>query len=378
MNEYITALSFVLISHCAFCILYLSFYKKEVFKSLIFLFVVICMPILGSIISQHFGLRNDFTAIAFSPAVFFLIGPLLYFYCASIFCVKLNYSKLWHLIPFSVFTILLAFFNPPPPPVLEHEMLDVILKEKRSPILPKYVLSTCIMLSNLIYGYFIIRLINKKNKRSKEFYSTTDNSITLKWFKWLVVVFVMMSLFSFVLKELIVVHREEVSFKYASLITNIAFVYFLSSFSFRQNKLKEYKHIDKSVVIELKPDQNIIEKKPAIDEDKFLNLSEDLDKLMDDKKVFLNENLRLSDLASLLNVSVNELSFFINKYYNKNFFKFINQYRVDYACALLKDQSYQNYTILAIAYESGFNSKSTFNQVFKELKGQTPSKYKSA
>ena len=80
-------------------------------------------------------------------------------------------------------------------------------------------------------------------------------------------------------------------------------------------------------------------------------------------------------LAGDLDISPNHLSQVINQYEKKNFYDFINMYRVEeFKRRALKPEN-SNYSILAIAYDSGFNSKSSFNQVFKKIEGKTPSRY---
>jgi len=355
-------------------VIYLCFFKKEVPKYLKYLLIVIAIPVLGSVISQVLGYRNDFIAIAFSPASFFLIGPLLYFYCESILCVNSKQSRWIHLIPFVIFTILLLFFNPIPPPIANQEMLEVLMKEKVKPILPKYLLSASITISNLFYGYLIVKLINKNNQDSKKYYSTQDYNITLKWLKWLVITFVVFSLLSALLKELIVANRSIIDFKYVNVIISIVFVYFLSAFGFQQKVLSELSVISSNDIAE--------EDKAPLDaiaiKEKHSGLAEKLDNYMKVEKAFLNENLRLSEVSKKMNVSTNDLSFFINNQHEKNFYKYVNEFRVQYACELLKNKEYNKYTVLAIAYEAGFNSKSTFNQVFKEIIKQTPTKFRSS
>lgn len=97
--------------------------------------------------------------------------------------------------------------------------------------------------------------------------------------------------------------------------------------------------------------------------------------LMDSEKLFLDSRLSIKTVADKLGMSVNHLSQVINQQSGKNFFRFINEYRVDEAKKLLLDQSNQKYTILAIAYDCGFNSKSSFNTIFKQYTGKTPSDY---
>ena len=97
--------------------------------------------------------------------------------------------------------------------------------------------------------------------------------------------------------------------------------------------------------------------------------------LMDSEKLFLDSRLSIKTVADKLGISVNHLSQVINQQSGKNFFKFINEYRVEGAKKLLLDQSNKKYTILAIAYDCGFNSKSSFNTIFKQYTGKTPSDF---
>jgi AraC-like DNA-binding protein len=97
--------------------------------------------------------------------------------------------------------------------------------------------------------------------------------------------------------------------------------------------------------------------------------------LIDSEKLFLDSRLSIKTVADKLGMSVNHLSQVINQQSGKNFFKFVNEYRVEEAKKLLLDQSNQKYTILAIAYDCGFNSKSSFNTIFKQYTGKTPSDF---
>ena len=99
--------------------------------------------------------------------------------------------------------------------------------------------------------------------------------------------------------------------------------------------------------------------------------------LMKTSKPHLEPKLTLSNLADELEISVNHLSQVINQYEGKNFFDFVNSFRVEEFKKRALDPANQNYSILAIALDSGFNSKSSFNQVFKKITGKTPSQYMS-
>jgi AraC-like DNA-binding protein len=77
-----------------------------------------------------------------------------------------------------------------------------------------------------------------------------------------------------------------------------------------------------------------------------------------------------------MNVSTHHLSQIINERLNKNFFEFINHFRVKEAKRLLKDPGSQHLTLAAIGFEAGFNSVSSFNSIFKKATSFTPSQYR--
>ena len=98
---------------------------------------------------------------------------------------------------------------------------------------------------------------------------------------------------------------------------------------------------------------------------------------MSTRKPYLEPKLSLGHLADELDISANHLSQVINQYEGKNFFDFVNTYRVDEFKQRIAQPANSSYSILAIALDSGFNSKSSFNQVFKKVTGKTPSQYVS-
>lgn len=97
--------------------------------------------------------------------------------------------------------------------------------------------------------------------------------------------------------------------------------------------------------------------------------------LMEKEKPYLEPKLSLGQLAEMLGVAANKLSQVINQYEEKNFYDFVNGYRVQEFIVRAQSESNKNLNLLGIAYGSGFNSKSSFNQVFKKMMGETPSAY---
>jgi len=99
-----------------------------------------------------------------------------------------------------------------------------------------------------------------------------------------------------------------------------------------------------------------------------------LDELMYKDKPYLDNELSLDELAALLQISKYQLSELLNVHLQKNFYDYINQYRINYAIDLLKKSTKQ--AILAIAFDAGFNNKNSFYRLFKLSTGLTPSEYR--
>jgi AraC-like DNA-binding protein len=97
---------------------------------------------------------------------------------------------------------------------------------------------------------------------------------------------------------------------------------------------------------------------------------------MEREKPYLDEDLTILDLSAKLNISKHHLTQILNNHLGKNFFTFVNEYRVEEVKRKLADEAFDHLTIMGIAYDCGFNSKSSFNNIFKQYTGLTPSEYK--
>lgn len=101
-----------------------------------------------------------------------------------------------------------------------------------------------------------------------------------------------------------------------------------------------------------------------------------LNRLMTEEKLFKNQKLTVDETAKRIGISRQQLSEVLNVHMGMRFQEFLNQYRVEEFIKYLDQEQYQNFTLLGIATEVGFSSKSSFNSTFKKLKGITPSQYK--
>jgi len=100
-----------------------------------------------------------------------------------------------------------------------------------------------------------------------------------------------------------------------------------------------------------------------------------VDELMEARKIYLEPELTLTELAKKIGTNASQLSKVINGVYGKSFNDYVNEFRVQEAIRLLQTPAYRNFSLLAIAYDAGFNSKSTFNRAFKKVTGKNPKDY---
>jgi len=116
-------------------------------------------------------------------------------------------------------------------------------------------------------------------------------------------------------------------------------------------------------------------KKPLLDKKTATEFADKVLAFMPAEKPYLNPSVSLRDLASQVGIHPNQLSWLLNEYIGKKFNEFINYYRLEHFKELAKDPENAHISIMGLAYESGFNSKTVFNTFFKSEMGITPLEY---
>ncbi len=320
--------------------LFISVYVlvKKKFRNLpnilfgLFLFVF-SLRVLKSLF-YSFSSEEPILFLQIGPSFFLLIGPLLLSYVLSLKKGNSFFVKHWkiHILVW----------------VLVSSFIVVFIPFSKNVELNKSVLLPLINLQWFIY--IIISGIRIKSSL------INFNKVSLSD-KWLVllVASTLISWMSFFF----------IKFNYfvsGSIIFSILFYSFFLYFIFN----------NKSFVVIFK--KNKRNKITAItdEEDKLIN---SLNEVMLSNKLSKNSNLKLSEVASLLEISTHELSRLINEKMGVSFTDFINKYRIEEAKKIIKSNSL--YTIEGIGNQSGFNSKSAFYKAFKKATGITPAKYKA-
>ncbi|CAL2076236.1 AraC family transcriptional regulator [Tenacibaculum sp. 190524A02b] len=200
---------------------------------------------------------------------------------------------------------------------------------------------------------------------------------TLSWIRVLMITVIGLHIFMFTTELLI---DESLSLDIAtdfieSLVT-FFIVYWLGVKGFEQDELQK----EKLVAVKVIPTQEkIITEEPNKEKNLLIEDSkkfECLCKIIEKEKIYTDPNLTIKSLSKELKVRERELSNLINNCTKKNFYQFINQFRVVEFKKLIASEKATQYSILGLAKEAGFSSKSTFYKSFKELEGITPSEYK--
>ncbi|NHM06189.1 helix-turn-helix transcriptional regulator [Flavobacterium sp. CYK-4] len=121
--------------------------------------------------------------------------------------------------------------------------------------------------------------------------------------------------------------------------------------------------------------ENVKYAKTGLKKEAAMKIVQALDQLMDQEHLYRDTYLKISDLALKLDIHPNVLSQAINEYKNQNFYDYINTLRINEFISLIGRPENQKYTMMSLAYDCGFNSKSSFNRHFKRVTGKTPTEY---
>ncbi|WP_299366613.1 AraC family transcriptional regulator [Winogradskyella sp.] len=194
------------------------------------------------------------------------------------------------------------------------------------------------------------------------------NIITKKKEKWLLV---------FIIPLTIIFTIDELAF----LITNSTeSPYFLDSYGTIIAAVFLFYYVLYKLIIapkEVLPKSNDSKyKTSSLNGNNIDNYKAHLFRLMEEEKLFKNNKITVNDVAEKMNIPRQHLSEILNVHLKIGFQDLLNQYRVEEFIECLKNETYKNYTLLGIANEVGFSSKSSFNTTFKKLTGVTPSAYK--
>jgi len=222
---------------------------------------------------------------------------------------------------------------------------------------------------NITLLIFIWKKLKNHREELQQFYSDLEYK-TLKWMMLIVYVFLGFHAL-WIMEDIIGVQNEIIPDYFALLSSLLTFImiFWMGHFGFSQQESFKKKLFQETKLKQEKPmADSIIENK---DEEVFKQICAEIL----EQRIFTNPKLNLRSLAEELELNEKELSRIINQQSELNFYRFINQFRVDEFKKLLHSPQSQKLSIIGMAEEAGFNSKSTFYTAFKSVEGITPKEY---
>ncbi len=322
----------------------------------------------------NFGEAFRQFAINFSPNIFYVFGSaywlesvLLLFYVRSLIYKDFSLKKkdLLYLLPF----VLYLFYEADNWYLLDTNTKLAILNGYQIDEEPFYtrfinLFRECFRTFCGILCLLELRLYQKKIKDN----FADIEEVDLTWLKVLIIGFLIIRVQAILVTLGYMTSIDlNVSIAYevlgqASNFMLMFLISFLIFFSLRVSKL--FNGIESSTIQ--------VQDKQTIDPSQVTVLTN----YMKANKPYLNQLLTLDNLASQINMPARQLSQVINRHFDKNFFEFINSYRIEESKALLAQKENEKVTMLEIMAQAGFNSKATFNTFFKKAVGMTPTQYR--
>jgi AraC-like DNA-binding protein len=309
-------------------------------------------------------------AFFISTPFLFLHWPFIWLYVKSLTDQHFSFKRVYwlHFLPFLICFALFSVTYYAMPAAEKRTILESESFKKQWDY-PLVIIGMAF--SSLFYFSWAVRLVTRYNRKIKVYFSETSY-YDLAWLRILMIasaaVYTVIYL-AFVV-DLVIPVAPFRWLHQASFMLGSVYIIVLGFFGHRQGNLFS----DKMIRFELQEPEPISPEtySPDSKEDDFIRR---LLHHMTENKPYLVPEITLSALASELDVSPEYLSGIINSKLGRNFFDFINHYRTEEFKSRCKAPENRKFTLIAIAYDCGFNSKATFNRVFKKVTGMTPGEY---
>lgn len=311
----------------------------------------------------------------------FLFFPLLYLMVKYLLAryQKFQWKDWIHFLPFVLSILFYSDFY------LQsgETKIEIIRNRSEYYTILQIVGNEVVALQGVLYSIFSLILIAKYRKKIKDYESTVDKSmvpilfigITLTLISWIIGI-------TGNYLEYLNINTVVDIFSLAYLVL-VMVIYVISYAAVKSPEIfkLDLQTVKEPIILTLtNQEKNTKEIKGEEKKETYLahnDINEQLINYMETEKPFLEANLTLPELANLLDVQRNHLSAVINQVHKKNFYEFVNDYRVKEVKQLMTYPDNIHIKLISLAYDAGFNSKASFNRIFKQITGKTPSQFNS-
>ncbi|WP_373495812.1 helix-turn-helix domain-containing protein [Aquiflexum sp.] len=311
-----------------------------------------------------------------SPAIVHIIGiglvlihvPVLYVFCSRLFYPKLKI--LWHSLPFVIYLLSIGsaylFFDD----LMDFRYGFIWFREA---VFPFNYYGIYIALVSGIYTFAAFFAIRKQKSMLSQTQSGEVRNV-LNWLEY----WVMAAIVFFVLTYLVIefsVSLDQIDLKFTFQVISVflsIYIIYVSYWAIR--KTSAFQHLNPSVLLE----QSQKNTSSTLSASELESLAQEIVEIIENEKYYLDPDFSLTTLSNAMNVPSGKLSLAINTGLMMNFYDLINSYRVREFKKRLEHGGDNHLSLLGLAFECGFRSKSTFNAFFKKDTGMTPSSYKKS
>ncbi len=297
-----------------------------------------------------------------------IIGPLIYIYIKS-----LTGSTQWSLKNYSIHLFFPALY-------LLIVSIPLMISVKQDDSFGIYIQYLVYIIEfdiaySFVYCILALRLLIRSKSLIKDNYSNLQNK-NLQWVRTMLIgsIFIISIDISTSLYEIFIA-KVEWNIGFLTVAPMVYIIIFLGYYGVSQSSilLPDFLLVERNIDSLEKNSQTTPE---VLSNEEAEKLRLRLGRLMKEEKPYLIDDLTLGVLASAISTTDKKLSTVLNQYMNISFYDYVNSFRVSEIIEAMKDQSKNHLTLLGVAYDCGFKSKSSFNRVFKNITGHSPSVYK--
>lgn len=301
-------------------------------------------------------------SFSITPVNIMITNVLLYIYSLSLTKEKfrLKSAHFYHaLLPF-VFVLIIVWTG------ARLHMDEYFFEDIFLPY--RITLAVCLIASFFFYCYLSIITIHRYRMHLKNEYSSIENDIKLNWLLFVLIFYIAFNLLLITVGFVEVFSAIETNYVVYILVSNLFLVFAFIFYGLRQQVL---------IPSQVENIETVTYADSRLSDEEKQRIKQKLLKYFDSKEPYLNRELTITSLANQLGTQRYKLTEVLNSELHKNFYRFVNEYRVEKAKKLLIDPENDKLSIEAIGYDCGFNSKTTFFTVFKDFTDLTPMQFKN-
>ena len=322
-------------------IIYFKNSRQIAYRYLAFFLLIIS---LGCLADNNLGVFSLNYHIIIWAGNSFLLAPLLYLYIRQLVSNEKSFLKkdLLHFLPFVIFKILIL--------IIHYSELN----KSEFLILTGVVLNFGLIVYNLIYVFLAFTLI----KTDQNTHVLNRGLNLIKTLLWVFLIYNIIFLFR---RTFDLFSPVELEFFENYLYVGVAILIYFISFKIinQPNILLKKSKYEKS----------------AINQKDIAFYGKEIENLFKETENYLNPQFNMTHLAEYLKLEKHKLSQIIGGYFGFTFYQLLNKYRVDEVCERIRLGDTRRMSILGIAFDCGYQTKSSFNAAFKKIKGVTPTQY---